>query len=264
MIFDTLILNVLTALFSVLAVLFIWLAVYLVWNIIKMAEFLEKKPMGSKGILLALPLGLATPIIVSYYMLIPAIPPLEMRLVAFFSLLAASLLLIRPVLALLQLGQVQIPKLLLAVYAVAYAVVNMLYIVALPLPDASAELVMLAAELVLGASFILLSAYTSNFKELKINIGGKPISTRYELSYILLIAGLMVPLDATLMKIGVYTFIGTGNVSMDLLLRFRFLTQFILVIAGGLALLGMMTFKKAVEDFCCRFGSMNALINRKG
>jgi len=118
---------------------------------------------------------------------------------------------------------------------------------------------MLAAELLLGASFILLALYTSKFKELTVNVSGKSFSTHYGLSGLLLIAGLMVPLDATLMKIGVYDAIARGNMSMELYIHFRLLSQFLLSVAGALALLGMYVFKKAVEDFCFRLGSMSAL-----
>jgi len=121
-------LNILAAFFAVLAVAFLWFAVYFLWDIIRMAERLEKRGMGSWGILLALPLGLATPIIISYYLIDFLIPPLEMRLIAFSSLLIASVLILRPVLVLISISSpMRIPKLLLGAYVLVYAVANLIY-----------------------------------------------------------------------------------------------------------------------------------------
>ncbi|MFA6036255.1 MAG: hypothetical protein WC759_04835, partial [Candidatus Micrarchaeia archaeon] len=98
-------LEILGAVFSVLAVVFLWSAIYLLRNVIRTAEIVEKKSLGSGGLLLALPLGLVTPVMISYYFITEGIvsPPAGMLLIAFTALLAAAVLILRPVLALVKL-----------------------------------------------------------------------------------------------------------------------------------------------------------------
>jgi hypothetical protein len=204
---------------------------------------------------------------ISYYFITEGIvsPPAGMLLIAFTALLAAAVLILRPVLALVKLtGRGGLPKFALLAYGLAYAAANLLYILRLPMDMAVANAVMVAAELLLGAVFIILSAYTASFKDFKIQLEGKEFYTHYNLSFLLLFAGLLTPMDVTIMVMGVYeTAILRGADLMTSLASFRFLAQLLLTLAGLMALVGMLMFRSVVEDFCLRLGSMSALIRKE-
>jgi len=260
-------LELLGAILSVTAVVFLWSAIYLLRNIVRTAEIVEKKGMGSGGLLLALPLGLVTPVVISYYFITEGIvsPPAGMLFIAFSSLLAAAMLILRPVLALVKLtGRGGLPKFALFAYGLAYAAANLFYVLRMPPDTGFVNLIMLAAELLLGAVFIILSAYTASFKDFRIQLEGKEFQTHYNLSFLLLFAGLLIPMDVTIMVMGVYeTAIARGADLMTSLASFRFLAQLLLTLAGLMALVGMLMFRSVVEDFCFRMGSMSALVRKE-
>jgi len=230
-----------------------------------MAEKIEKKQLGSLGMLVALPLILITPLVISYYMMwLGTIPPINVLLIIFSLVLIGALLMFKPVFTLTKLYGIEVPKLLLSAYILFYGGINLILLWGISLLEAGGDLLMLAAELTLGSTFILLANYTSKFKELTVGICGKKFRTRYELSSLLLIAGILIPMDVTLMVVGLrpLRLIGSDEAGYMLVL-IRFFAHAVLIVASLLATLGMLVFKKAVQDFCFRLGSMDALIKKE-
>lgn len=260
------ILGALGAFFSITAFVLLWSSVYMLGDVLRLAELAGKRRFGSGGILLALPLGMLTAFIVSYnFITTGQPPPPEQLALAFSSMLLASLLILRPVYGLVRTARhVKLPGTLLLAYVIVYAATNMFFVSTTMTFESLAGTVMLAAELLLGASFILLSAYTEGFRKLDVKLGGKTFSTHYELSVFFLVAGLLVPMDTTIMAMGVHEVASLGSSApADVLVPFRLLAQVVLTVAGLLALVGMVTFNRAVEEFCLRLGSLDALYKKE-
>ncbi|VVC03843.1 Uncharacterised protein [Candidatus Burarchaeum australiense] len=262
----TALLSILAVVLSVLSTIFLWLAIYIFRDIVLMAEKFEKKNLGSSGILIALPLLLVTPLVGSYYIATTGdFPPPQIFFIAFFLLLVGSILLLRPIAGLVRIfGRRGFPKFLIVGFILTYGLANLAFIVRLPLLEAVNQLLLASAEIILGICFLLLSGYTANFKEVSVKIYNKTFSTHYELSSLFLIAGSIVPVDSVLLTMIMReSIINTPADAMMDASALRFLAKFLLTVCGMMGLLGMLVFRKAVEDFCFRFGSMSALIRKE-
>jgi len=258
------VLGTLSPVLALLAIVFLWLAIYFFRNIILMAERIERKNLGSFSILIALPLVLILPLVTSYYVFGAGMaPPPDVGAVCSALYLVGALLLFRPSIALVSMsGSARVPKLILFIYMLTYAIANLAQMRPFPLPYIAEQLIILAAQLVIGTGLILLSSYTSNFKELTVQIVGKKFSTRYELSALMLMAGVMLPMGATLMTTSIRETLLNGAESNPTIVLLYFLAHLMLAIAGLLAFVAMLVFKNVIEDFCFRLGSMDALVRR--
>jgi len=259
-------LNVVASLFSLLSVLILWLSIYLFRSVVKTAEFVEKKGLGSGFILAALPLMLMQPLVSSYFYLTTGVPaPAEISAFSIGAMLLAALLIFVPIWNLTRLSRSMKPPLvMLAIYVVVYPIANFLYGNALPEPQMLVQAMYLLAEMVLGIGFILLSRYTSDFKSLTVRILDKEFSTHYELSSLLMITGIALPIDAVLRAVAVSDFYtSTGaDAALDVQ-KLRLLSFFLLTMISIGATVGMLVFKKTTEEFCIRLGSMGTLIKKE-
>ncbi len=184
---------------------------------------------------------------------------------AFLLLLVGSILLFLPILRLVRIyGHHGFPKSLILGFVVTYSAANVAFMVHIPALEAVNQLLMMSAEIILGICFLLLSGYTSNFKEFYVRIYNKTFRTHYELSSLFLIAGSIVPIDSVLLTMILReSAIGGPADAMIDAGGLRFLAKFLLTVASIMGLLGMLVFKKSIEDFCFRFGSMTALIRKE-
>ena len=249
---------------SILWLMLVWAAVYLLRDVFLIAEKSKKRSLGSRELLAALPLLLA-PMVVSAYSFLTAgaLLSFEVYVICFSTMLLGALLLLRPVLSLIRLmGGVRAPKIILATYFITYLVANAVIMKQIPVNEVIVNSLLMAAQLVLGLVFIYLAAYSVRFRELTVEISGKKFSTHYELSAMLLLAGLLLPLNSVLRGAAVYEVVQYGGIT-DTYVLLRFLAQFLMSVAGMMAFIAMWNFKKVVADFCFRFGSMSALIKKE-
>ena len=121
---------------------------------------------------------------------------------------------------------------------------------------------LLAAQLVLGMTFIYLSAYSLKFRNLTIDVMGKKFSAQYELSSMLLLAGMILPINAMLRGAAVYELLQNGGSVTETYISLRFLAHFLMTIAGVLAFTAMWNFKNNIESFCVRFGCLSAMVGK--
>ncbi|MDO8339338.1 MAG: hypothetical protein Q7T16_01640 [Candidatus Burarchaeum sp.] len=259
-------LSILSSVLAILAIIFLWLAIYIFRDVILIAEKLEKKDLGSLGILLALPLSLALPVITSYYVMnVGSVPPPEVGIIGSSLFLLAALLLFRPTLALARIcGNVHVPGLMLLSYLLTYIVANVAQMARFPALYAADQLMSLAAQLIIGIGLINLSVYTHNFKNFTVQIMNTKFSTHYELSSLLLMAGIILPMGTTLMTTATRDVLVMGAAeAAPTIIPLYFLAHLMLAIGGMLAFVAMLVFKKAIEEFCIRFGSLSALIRKE-
>jgi hypothetical protein len=257
--------NVTSSVLSVAGFLLLWLAVYFFRQIVRDAEKLEKKGLGSGLILAALPLILLQPLIASYfYITTGKTIPAELAIVTTGAFCLAAVLLMVPVVNLTRLSKsMRVPWAFLAIFLVVYPIAGLVNFHDFPLLYLSAQALYLLAELILGIGFILLSRYTSDFKELNVDIMGKKFSTHYNLSSFLMITGIALPMNAIVRGAAIDSLLHGGATGVERAQELRLLANILLT---GIALggaIGMLVFKITVEEFCMRFGSMEALLKKE-
>jgi hypothetical protein len=266
MILPTVELNALSSGLSILAFLLLWLAIYLFRDIVLIAERIEKRGMGSGNILAALPLIMLHPLVTSYYYITTGqAAPADITIFLVVALFLASVLILKTILGFVRLsGLWSAPKAIMAIYLLAYPLAGLAYFYNFPPKYLITQVLHLAAEMMLGMGLIMLSRYTSDFKNLDVEIMGHKFSTHYNLSSLLMIAGITFPIDSTLRAVGFEAFLAGGPNGVATLQTLR-LVSFALLTAITLnGVIGMYVFKRTVEDFCVRFGSMGALIGKGG
>ena len=257
------VINLISSFLGIASFLILWLAIYFFREIVLDAEKLERKGLGSGLILLALPLLLVQPIASSYfYITTGRTVPADMALVTTGAFLLSTPLLIAPILNLTRLSRsTRIPWAFLALFLAPYLIVGLAYFHNFPPIYLAAQAFYLLAEMLLGIGFILLSRYTADFKELTVEIAGKRFSTHFDLSSFLMVTGMALPINAVLRGVAIDAFLA-GGAGIATAQEMRFLAHAVLTAVALGGAIGMLVFKKTVEEFCVRTGSMNALLKK--
>ena len=252
--------DILASAFGILAFLLIWTAAYIFKEIIVYAEKLKRKSYGSHLILPALPLLLLQPVISAYYTVFEssAVPP-ALQLLTTGSLLLASLLILMPVYLFSKISRLMgIPIVALFFYSILYLAIYASLLVDLSEPLRVSQVLWMIGELALGAGLLLLSIYTVDSGELKIGVGGRAFVFTYGLSSLMLLMGMLLPIDAGLRIIFLQNtapqMIGIPTPT------FRLVAFLLLTIAGILAIAGMLNFRRMVQRFLSRIGSKEVML----